>query len=90
MRDGEWNKERGARPSCVHDCMAPSLTTHSLPHAFTQLFEVTCVVGPDLWVTRRGLGDFEVLMSEVRPVCPIAPILSFSIARVALTTSTST
>jgi hypothetical protein len=70
MRDGEWNKERGARPSCVHDCMAPSLTTHSLPHAVTQLFEVTCVVGPDLWVTRRGLGDFEVLMSEVRLVCP--------------------
>ena len=68
----------------------PSQPTPS-PHAVTQLFEVTCVVGPDLWVTCRGLGDFEVLMSEVRLVWPIiAPILSFSIARVALTTSTLT
>ncbi len=30
---------------------------------------MTCLLGPDLWVVKRGLVDFEVLNSEVRHVC---------------------
>ncbi len=35
---------------------------------------MTCLLGPDLWVVKRGLVDFEVLNSEVRHCVPLCPL----------------